>query len=291
VTLTDRDRKIILVLAPLLVLAVYWFLVLSPKRQEATELGERLTQVESDRDAAVAQAQQVQSSKQGFEQDYAAMVRLGKAIPSNVDMPSLLVQLDRASAGTDIEFDRVHAGERVSATAETADSGGSQPEGDAAAGGEPAGTGAGQAAESAGEASQTSGERNAAAGADGSATAAGGPAPALDSVPLEFTFTGSFFRLADFFHELKRFVHLQKDGVHVNGRLMTIDTLALTPIAFPRIEAQVTATVYLSPKSQGTTAGATPQGPQQAEPQPAESAPQQADGGTSAATPTAAAAR
>jgi hypothetical protein len=31
---------------------------------------------------------------------YAQVVRLGKALPSSVDMPSLLVQLDAAAAGT-----------------------------------------------------------------------------------------------------------------------------------------------------------------------------------------------
>jgi type II secretion system (T2SS) protein M len=287
-TLTDRDRKILVVLVPLLVLAAYWFLVLSPKRQEAAELGEQLTQVESDRDAAVAQAQQVSSSRQGFKQDYAAMVTLGKAIPSTVDMPSLLVQLDRAAAGTDIEFDRVSAGERVAATAPAGDSG-TSPQGDAAAGGTPASTGAGQAAEQADAAGGASDARNAAAGADAPAGSTSAPT-VLDSVPLEFTFTGSFFRLADFFHDLKRFVHLRDDGVHVNGRLMTINSLILKPAGFPRIEAQVTATVFLSPKAQGTTAGATPQGPQDAQPATAQPA-QAADNSTSTATPTAAAAR
>jgi hypothetical protein len=49
----------------------------------------------------------------------------------------------------------------------------------------------------------------------------------------------------------------------VNGRLVTIDSVNYTsdPILFPGIRAQIKATVYLSPKTQGATAGATPQGP------------------------------
>jgi hypothetical protein len=49
----------------------------------------------------------------------------------------------------------------------------------------------------------------------------------------------------------------------VQGRLITIDSLKFTSSAtnFPNIEADVTATVYLSPQDGGTTAGATAQGP------------------------------
>jgi hypothetical protein len=80
-------------------------------------------------------------------------------------------------------------------------------------------------------------------------------------VPLEFTFEGSFFNLADFFHDLKRYVHISDNGVAIKGRLMTIDSMTLSPTDFPQISAQVSATVFLSPKGEGVTAGATPQGP------------------------------
>jgi hypothetical protein len=87
--------------------------------------------------------------------------------------------------------------------------------------------------------------------------------PGLDTVPLTFTFGGKFNNLAQFFHRLKRFVHLANNKISVQGRLITIDSLKFTSSAanFPFIEADVTATVYLSPKDGGTTAGATTQGP------------------------------
>jgi hypothetical protein len=93
--------------------------------------------------------------------------------------------------------------------------------------------------------------------------APGQPVPGLDTVPLTFTFGGKFFNLADFFHRLKRFVHVANNRIAVQGRLITIDSLKFTSSAtnFPNIEADVTATVYLSPQDGGTTAGATSQGP------------------------------
>ena len=49
--------------------------------------------------------------------------------------------------------------------------------------------------------------------------------------------------------------------ISVKGRLMTIDGFELTTTAFPTVEAKINATVYLTPKGEGTTAGATPDGP------------------------------
>jgi hypothetical protein len=60
---------------------------------------------------------------------------------------------------------------------------------------------------------------------------------------------------------MKRFVRVANQDIRVKGRLMTIDRLTFKSDRFPVITAEVTSTVYLSPKSQGTTAGATPQGP------------------------------
>ena len=62
---------------------------------------------------------------------------------------------------------------------------------------------------------------------------------------------------------MKRFVHVANSSVVVNGRLVTIDGVkfASEEQIFPKIKASITATIYLSPLGQGTTAGATPAGP------------------------------
>jgi Tfp pilus assembly protein PilO len=266
-TLTDRDRKIAMVLVPLVLAVGYWFFVLGPKRDEAAKLGATLSEAEGKRDAANAQVGQLEGSKNSYAKDYETVVRLGKAIPAKLDMPSLLVQLEVASKGTGIRFSKVRAGDRNAAPAAPAPPASGQG-GDAAAGGEKASTGAGNATEQANEAAQTSDSENAAAGADPATASSGTPAagstaakPGLDSVPLEFTFSGSFFDLADFFHRMKRFVRVANKDIRVQGRLMTIDRLTFKSDQFPVITAEVTSTVYLSPKSEGATAGATPQGP------------------------------
>ena len=163
-SLTDRDRKIVILLLPLILIAVYWFLILSPKRKEAHKLSGDVAKAQQARDAAVSQANTLEQAKASFASQYAEMVRLGKAIPTQVDMPSLIVQLDSAARGTGIQFADIKVGARVAAapvasssssssgssssgTSTTPSTGTSQPP--VAAGGAQAQTNFGKATESA----------------------------------------------------------------------------------------------------------------------------------------------
>src|SRR4051794_9767495 len=258
--ISDRDRRIIMIIVPIVVLIAYYFLLLAPKRDDLKTARDEQHSAEAARDQAVAQANQLEHARQTFATDYAAVVRLGKAIPDTVDAPSLLVQLDRASHGTHIDFDKVPFGERAAGTVPAAPvtQGAAQPNGNAAAGGAPASTGLGGATESAGNAVNQGNQASTAAGGTDTtattstttttATATTAPpsttTPALDSVALTFNFTGSYFDLADFFHRLKRFVYVANNQIFVRGRLMTIDTLTFAPgTATTGSTGRLTATV------------------------------------------------
>jgi hypothetical protein len=275
VSLTERDRKMIKVLAPLVLVLAYWFLVMSPKRSEVSQAKQERTEAQGKRDTAVARVGQLNAAKANFATDYAEVVRLGKAIPTSVDMPSLLIQLERAARGTDIEFKEINVGDRSAAGgAPGAAPAAASPPAQGAPGsadGSPAASAPGRAANaSAGAVNQANANSAQAAQANpegGAAPAPGGTAPAttqaaapLDSVTLDITFEGKFFDLADLFHRLKRFVRVANDNIVVSGRLMTVDTFSFDEDRGTLV-AKVKATVYLSPKAEGTTAGATPQGP------------------------------
>src|SRR4051795_3703839 len=120
VPLSDRDRRILLILLPIVILIAYYFLILAPKRDDLKTARDEQHSAEAARDQAVAQAAQLERARQTFAEDYAAVVRLGKAIPDTIDSPSLLIQLDRASHGTHIDFDNVNFGGRTSTTISTA---------------------------------------------------------------------------------------------------------------------------------------------------------------------------
>ena len=119
-TLQDRDKKIIAVMVPVVVLLGFWFLILAPKRAESGKLGTQLTQANAKRDTAVSAAGALEGARNSYAKDYETVVRLGKAVPASLDMPSLLVQLESAAKGTNIEFDSVKAGARTAAAPTTA---------------------------------------------------------------------------------------------------------------------------------------------------------------------------
>ncbi|MBA2794372.1 MAG: hypothetical protein H0U32_10345 [Thermoleophilaceae bacterium] len=80
-------------------------------------------------------------------------------------------------------------------------------------------------------------------------------------MPLELTFAGGFFELADLMHRIKRFVRVANDRVLVNGRLLTVEGLKFDTIDTDELKVTVSASIYLVPKALGVTAGATPSGP------------------------------
>jgi hypothetical protein len=243
VSLSARDRKIVLALIPLALAAAYWFLLLSPKREEQAKERNALTVADTARASAAQRLAQLTAAKRSFAGDFQTVISLGKSIPASLDMPSLLVQLNTAAQGTGIDFTSVHAGDRA-----TSPGGASSP-------GKPAGA---------------------------TTTASSSGIPGLDSIPLTFEFDGDYFQLANFLHSMKRFVQVANDQIMVRGRLMTIDSFSFktqqannaAPSASVPLVATVQATVYLAPKAQGLFAGATLQGPASATTNvPASSAP------------------
>jgi hypothetical protein len=264
---SERDRKILMAIVPLVVVLGYWFVLLAPKREAAATAEKTLTTEQARLAEAEARATTVQAAKANFARDYSAVVALGKAIPTSVDMPSLLVQLEQAAKGTGIELNGIVIGEREPATSPAAAAaGGAAPDpGAAPAPGAPA-SAPGEAVATAQGAADAAGTTPPGAASPATGAAPGAEAPStggLEAVELEFNFKGSFFELADYFHRLKRFVYVDGDKVRVRGRLLTIDSVeyAADQESFPALTATVHASVFLTPKTEGPTAGATPTGP------------------------------
>jgi hypothetical protein len=265
VSLTARDRKIMGLLLPLVLVGAYWFFALAPMRSEATKVTQELAEAQGKRDTAQAQVGQLNAAKRSFAGDYATVIRMGKAVPDSVDMPSLLIQLDRAARGTGVEIREITVSpqEQSGAAAAPTPPGGGGP----GAGGTGAQSPMGKAAQNAGNQVNSANAKNqqnsdAAGAASGGASAPA--APGLASVGLQFKLNGDFFDMADFFHRMKRFVRVVNDDIVIRGRLMTIDTFDFKPAqaGSKMLDAQVGATVYLSPKTQGgVSAGASPGGP------------------------------
>jgi hypothetical protein len=272
---TTRDRIVITVVAAAVLLAGYWFLVLGPKRNEAQKLNSQLTSAKQRRDAAVSDANASRAARAQYTANYATVARLGKAVPANDDMPSLVYQLSSTSKAANVDFREIKlTPSGSSATPPPAPSGsGSSSQGKGGSGGSSGSKGSSGSSGSAGS--------NGAAGSAGTPAATATPASAaqaataslppgasvgpagLPTMPFSFAFEGSFFHLSGFFGALDNLVGVRKVSVDVRGRLLMVDGIALSAASggFPHMKAQVAATAFLVPPDQGPTNGATPSGP------------------------------
>jgi hypothetical protein len=139
VSVSSRDKKVLLAIIPLALIVGYWFLVLGPKRADATKASDSLAKQERRLDDARANLAAAESSKNTFASDYTALVKLGKAVPTKLDMPTVIVQLHAAARGTGISFTKIAAGEREpTAGGDSTAQPPAAPGGAAAAGGAPA---------------------------------------------------------------------------------------------------------------------------------------------------------
>jgi hypothetical protein len=276
--MTRRDSYTLGVVAVIGLAAVFWLMMLSPKRSELSKLNGKVSESQAALTSARGEAQQFAQDRRNFPTDYTTITRLGKAVPADPDIPSLVVQLDRAANKAHMDFRKLtsESGSADSGTATPANTPPPTASADSSAGatGASGATGSGTT----GAAGATGG---ASAGASASASASTTPAPAdatatataplgvdvgpagLSLTKFSFIFQGSFFHMADLLHNLRSLVQRRNRQLVVSGRLITIGGIAMAKgdKGFPQVKVTVAADAYLLPSSQGLFAGATAQGP------------------------------
>lgn len=243
---SSTKRLIVAVVAIAVLAGAFWTQALSPKREEASELASEVDQAREALAVHQSEAAQAEAAERQFPHNYEQLVVLGKSVPGDDEAASLLVQLNRIATDSKVRFQTLSLGgsgeteaaSEAPAPAES-ESGTLVPPTEVAASLLPLG-------------------------------AAIGPA-GLAVMPYELTFRGSFFHIADFIQGLDKLVKTENEKVDVHGRLITIDSFSLAPGqgGFPELEASFAVTTYLTPPSQGVTAGATPEAPAPATSTPA----------------------
>ncbi|HEX3174337.1 MAG TPA: hypothetical protein VHQ43_08995 [Solirubrobacterales bacterium] len=221
----------------------FWLLLISPKREEAAKLDKEVQTAEVSLAQHESEVTAGEEARKQFPVDYEKLVVLGKAVPGNDETASLLVQVSGIAERAGVHFRDIKL-----------TSGGTEEE-EAAP---PVGTA--EAPVSATEAAASLMPLGASVGPAG-----------LAAMPYTLTFDGSFFQIADFLEGLDSLVKTQREQVAVDGRLITVDGFALQAASsgFPALTATFGVTTYLTPPSQGLTAGATPVSPEGATATPA----------------------
>jgi Tfp pilus assembly protein PilO len=226
-----NDRTLLLVIPVIAALLAFWFLAISPKRDEAKKLEEQITTLEASVQEQEAASQAGLQARKSFPNAYHRMVVMGKAVPVGDETASLLVQVNRIAGDAGISFRSIKASEG----------------GDAAAAAAP-------------PAPAPATEGAAALLPIGATVGSAG----LPTLPYELIFRGTFFQIADFMAGIDRLVDPRRNTIAANGRLVTVDGFTLTAddtLPYPVLKATMQATTYVTPADQGLTAGATPAGP------------------------------
>ena len=231
-TLSRTNKILLAVLIAAVASAGYWFLVLAPKRQEAAKLESDIAAKQRQVVQAQTQLATYERARTHYRANYAKLATLGKAVPADDDVRSLMVQLDSTSNHTNVEFQKVDVGGSSSSSA---------------------------SAIAATDATKTS--------TPGTLAPPPGTVPVgstgVSALPFTLTFGGSFLNLSGLFTRLDRYVSLRNQKVGVNGRLLRIESFSITPASsgWPRMTAQVGAASYVAtPAGSAGASGATPAG-------------------------------
>ena len=182
--MSQSTRTAVAVVVVFVLAGAFWLLLLGPKRDKASELGEQTASLRSEVATEQQRADAAIVAKREFPRYYGELVLFGKAVPAEAATPSLLVQLNEISDRAKTSF----------ASIATAGGGGGAVEAPA-----PTGT--------------VSAEDAAALPPIG---AAAGPA-GLTAMPYSLQFDGGFFGIANFIEGLDSQVKT-KDGVVVRSR-------------------------------------------------------------------------
>jgi Tfp pilus assembly protein PilO len=254
------DRTILFAVGGVALVAAFWLLVLSPKRAEVSDLGAEVSQLQASVSAAEQESTVAEQAKKDYGSNYHRLVVLGKAVPSEEDTSSLLVQVQALAARSGISFDALKLSDTADAAAPATAAAETTADQSSPA---PTDTGEAVPAEQAVPAAAT--EASAATLPLGATVGSAG----LPVMPYDLTFSGDFFQVADFVNGLNKLVRTQSSGIGVDGRLLTIDGFSLGPDdqkPLPHLVANLHVTTYVAPGDQAATPGAAATAPTEAVP-------------------------
>ena len=217
--MTRKNTILLAAAAAVVAVAAFYLLALAPKRDEIAKLDTDIAAKATELDQARQTLATYEQARGTYKKNYATLVRLGKAVPADDDVRSLLVQLEATADRSGVDFQKIEVGS--------------------------------------GSAPATPGETPAAASelaaAPGTVPVAGG---ALSAMPFNFSFSGGYFDLQTFLARLERFVTVTNEDVDATGRLLRLETIKLAPAptGFPQMRAEIGAATYLVPAPQAVPA-------------------------------------
>jgi type II secretory pathway pseudopilin PulG len=224
--MSQQVKTAIAVLAIIAGAAAFWLLLLSPKRDKASELSAQVNTAKQTLATERQRATKGLVAKKKFRHDYQQLVLLGKAVPADAETASLLVQLNAAGRPTSTPFLAI--------------------------------------ASEGGEGAEEEGTPAATIDLEPPLGSSVGPA-GFRAMPAKVGYEGGYFALVDLLKHVDGMVTTKSGRVVSDGRLVTVNSFVLQPkgnfVGFNQVGGVIHLTTYTTPPDQGLTAGATPLGP------------------------------
>jgi Tfp pilus assembly protein PilO len=261
------DKAVVMGVIVAVVLAGFYFKVLSPKREKASALSKDIAGLQTKVDEQNQAAGFAEDARKHFPTYYGRLVVLGKAVPSDSGSSSLLVQLNSLARGTHVKFDNLELTAGSGTTAATASTPPATPPSGGTSGTTTTTTGTPPSSTAPTSATTTTPTPATEASAANLPIGAVVGTAGLPTLPYKLKFSGHYFDVANFLKGVDDLVDLQDSGqVSADGRLLTVNGFGLAPSegsagASPRLKVELVVTSYVTPSDQGLTAGASPGGP------------------------------
>jgi Tfp pilus assembly protein PilO len=102
--MTQRDRIVIAVVAVLAVFGGFYMTVVKPTRADLAKLGEERDQAVQRRDNARSALAAGAQAREAYRRDTATLAMVGKAVPGDDGVPSLLYQVEGAARRAGVRF-------------------------------------------------------------------------------------------------------------------------------------------------------------------------------------------
>jgi hypothetical protein len=226
--MSSRDRLLLALVVPAVLIAAFWFLLLSPKRAEIKRLNSDVDAARASLADSAAKLARNRSDRDQVQANLRTLAGAGRAVPAEVAVPPLLRQLQRTAGSSRVKM------QIVSQTADTSAT--STPPGGTPA---TAGTTPGQ-------------------------VSGGG----IHTTEVSLSFEGRYGEVQGFFGRLQRLVRLSGQRIDATGRLVSVSSVELSPGSkgFPTLTATVNASIYsladlseLLAQATGSSPGAAPQ--------------------------------
>lgn len=120
--MSARDRMVLIVVAAVAVLGAAYLMVLSPERKKATEVQAKVETARTQLSEAQSKLASATEDERRYSAAYASIVSLGQAVPADQEVPSLVYELDHATAKDQVSFESITSGGSASGSSSSSSS-------------------------------------------------------------------------------------------------------------------------------------------------------------------------